>query len=113
MIRSLITVLLLVFASEVVFAQERDDRATHPRVPTIIVTGHGEVTAAPDLAIVRVGAVAQAEQARDAQDQVSRTMTEAVKRLNDLGVPAERITTTDLELTPVYSGETTVEQKPD
>src|SRR3954468_20132561 len=91
----------LILASHVAVAQERDDRAFRPRVPTITVTGHGEATAPPDRVVLTLGATAQAEQARDAQDQVNRMTQGAFKRLTELGVPQEHITTASLELSPV------------
>ena len=72
--------------------------------PTLTVTGHGEVSAPPGRATVRLGAVAQAQQAADAQSQVNQVMDRALERLKALNVPPEHITTVGLLLTPVYSG---------
>ncbi len=71
--------------------------------PTLTVSGRGQVSAAPDEAVLRLGATAQAEEAATAQDQVNQVMQDAISALRELGVPADRIQTVDLSLSPVYS----------
>jgi uncharacterized protein YggE len=70
--------------------------------PTLTVSGHGEVSAAPDEAAVRLGAVAQAEKATVAQEQVNAAVQALLKGIKGLGIPEEKIATVELSLTPVY-----------
>lgn len=74
----------------------------YPPIPSITVTGSGEVRAAPDEAVVGLGVVAQMEQAREAQRQASRVAQAILDAVAALGVPAEAVQTSQLVLTPVY-----------
>lgn len=71
--------------------------------PTLTVTGQGRVSAAPDRAVVRLGAVAQADEAQAAQQQVNQVVQRALDAIRGVGVPDERIRTVGLSLFPVYS----------
>jgi uncharacterized protein YggE len=71
--------------------------------PSILVTGSGEVSAAPDRASVNLGAVAEAKQAVEAQKQLSQVMQRVVKDIKALGIADEKIRTDKLSLYPVYS----------
>ncbi|HEV2295303.1 MAG TPA: SIMPL domain-containing protein [Tepidisphaeraceae bacterium] len=71
--------------------------------PSIVVTGRGEASAAPDRAVVRLGATAQAEQAQTAQDQVNAIVARAIDALKRAGIAERDIQTRDLSLHPVYS----------
>lgn len=77
--------------------------AAGPDVPLLTVTGTAEAAAAPDRATLRLGAVAQAEQAADAQAEVSRTVTQTINALKRLGIPEADISTAGISLSPVYS----------
>ena len=70
--------------------------------PTLTVFGRGEVSVAPDMAVVRLGAVAQADRADTAQNRVNATAREILKRIGALGIPEEKIATSQLTLSPVY-----------
>jgi uncharacterized protein YggE len=86
-------------------AQEARERpeGRERRQPTLTVTGEGEASARPDRAVVQLGAVAQAEHASAAQQQVNQPMESAIKLIRELGIPEESITTVGLMLSPVYS----------
>lgn len=72
------------------------------RIPSVTVTGHGQVAAEPDRARIRIGAVAQAKDASTAQNQVSGVMTAAINAITALGIPKEDLQTADLSLSPVH-----------
>ncbi len=80
----------------------------HPGFPppvepgTLTVTGTSEVRVKPDQAIVRLGAVAQAPQAADAQSQVNEKMAAAIKAMGELGLAKEKLSTVNITLQPVY-----------
>ncbi|HUF79003.1 MAG TPA: SIMPL domain-containing protein [Thermoanaerobaculia bacterium] len=71
-------------------------------IPSITVNGEGEVRTAPDEAMVRLGVVAQREQAREAQGEASRIGRAILDAIAALGVPEEAVQTSQLVLTPVY-----------
>jgi hypothetical protein len=72
-------------------------------VPTIVVTGSGDVSAAPDRASINLGAVTEAKQAIEAQKQLNQIMQRVVKEIKALGIADEKIHTDRLSLYPVYS----------
>lgn len=74
-----------------------------PQDPSLTVTGDGEVWVRPDRATIRLGAVAQAEQAAPAQEQVNTAMQNAIDAIKELGVPESAISTAGITLQPVYS----------
>jgi uncharacterized protein YggE len=71
--------------------------------PTIVVTGSGDVSTAPDRAAVNLGAVVEAKQAMEAQKQLNQIMQRVIKDLKALGIADEKIRTDRLSLYPVYS----------
>lgn len=73
--------------------------------PFLSVSGHGEAVAAPDRAVVTLGATIQAEEASAAQQQVNETLRTALENIKALGVDDDQITTVGLSLHPVYAGE--------
>jgi uncharacterized protein len=70
--------------------------------PTLTVFGQGEVSAPPDEAVVRLGAVAQAARAADAQDQVNAAVQKLLMAIQALGIPAEKVATVELSIAPLY-----------
>jgi uncharacterized protein YggE len=76
---------------------------TPPPPPALVVTGNGEVLAAPDEASVRLGIVRQAPAAQSAQDQASAVAQQILNEIRKLGVMPEQIQTARLILSPVYA----------
>ncbi len=74
-----------------------------PQLPVLVVTGNGEVMAAPDEAYVRLGIIRQAPAAQAAQDQASAVAQQILNEIKKLGVMPEKIQTARLVLTPVYA----------
>lgn len=81
-------------------ARQEDDMDV---VPVLSVAGSGEARVTPDVANVRLGVLAQAETARAAQDQVSRTAAAILEAVRKQGIGQEQIQTSELNLSPVYS----------
>jgi len=76
------------------------DAASRSPVSGIIVTGHGVVEAAPDRAIVTMGAQFTRATAQEAQEVASMTMAQALRQVMALGIPRERIQTVEINLFP-------------
>ncbi len=72
---------------------------------TLTVHGHGGVSVAPDRAVLRLGAVAQADKAAEAQDHVNRIVQDSIKKIKLLGVENKNITTVELTIYPVYENQ--------
>lgn len=70
--------------------------------PAITVSGSGEVRVDPDLAVVRLGVLAQDEDAARAQQEANRVARGILEGVEALGVPTEAVQTSRLVLSPVY-----------
>lgn len=95
----LLPTLLLAAASP---AAAHEEGAVDALTPVLTVSADGDARVAPDEATVRLGVFTQAPTAREAQDQVSRTAGAILVAVRRLGIPAERIQTSELNLGPVY-----------
>ncbi len=69
----------------------------------LVLSATGEVTAAPDMARVTAGVVAEAATAAAAMADQRTRMTGVMEALAAAGIPAADIQTTSLELFPVYA----------
>ncbi|MCU0540121.1 MAG: SIMPL domain-containing protein, partial [Desulfobacterales bacterium] len=77
--------------------------AAEASLPAVTVTGNADVAAAPDRARLSLGTVVETRQAADAQKQLAQIIQRVLGEIKALGVPEEKIRTTGLALTPVYS----------
>ena len=81
------------------------EEAGSPVVPVLSVQANGEARVAPDEATVRLGVLAQAPTARAAMDQANRSANAILEAIRKLGVKAEDIQTSELNLNPLYANE--------
>ena len=74
---------------------------------TISIQGHGEVAAAPDMAMVSSGVTTQGATAREALDANTAAMTDLIATLKEAGIEARDIQTSGFSVNPnyVYSDE--------
>jgi len=91
---------LAVFSTSAL-AQQPNNPLPLPGV--ITVSGSAQVSAVPDEATVRVGIVRQSASAKDAQEEASRVGQAILKAIGALGVPAQRIQTSRLTISPTYA----------
>ncbi|TFB21359.1 DUF541 domain-containing protein [Filobacillus milosensis] len=77
---------------------------------TIVVNGEGEVTAEPDLAVLRLGFEATKDSADEAQSTVSKQMESIKKALIDHGVDKESFETVRFHVYPYKHYEKEVEK---
>jgi uncharacterized protein len=104
--RALFAVLLSMLSALPALAQaKRPEVPSSPAspVPFLTVSGDGETRVAPDEATVRLGVLAQAPTARAAQDGVKQVANAILAAVRKLGVPAEQIQTSELNLNPIYA----------
>lgn len=76
--------------------------ATPAFAGTVSISGHGEVTAAPDTAYINSGVTTQAATAREALDANSKAMAELLATLKKAGVDAKDIQTSGFSVSPNY-----------
>jgi uncharacterized protein YggE len=90
--------------------QKTEERSME--IPVLTVSGSGQARVAPDEATVRLGVLAQAPTAREAQERVNRIAGAILDAVRKLGLPAERIQTTGLNLGPQYAQGRAADQGP-
>ena len=74
-----------------------------PAAPrTIVVSGDGEATAAPDMATLTIGVQTEAKTAAEALSQNAARMDAAIKKLKQRGVDEKDIQTSGLSVSPQY-----------
>ena len=76
------------------------DVKTPPR--SISLTGHGEVRLAPDMAVVSIGVMSQAETARDALSANNAAMAQIIATLKAAGVAEKDTQTSNFMVQPRY-----------
>lgn len=97
-----LTAMLLVFtAAEAQSPAARGSRGDEPR-PTISVSTQAEVSADPDQAVVRLGAIAEAAEAAAAQMQLNTVMQKVIAAVTAAGVESRAMRTDSLSLSPIY-----------
>lgn len=70
--------------------------------PMISMSGHGEVSAQPDTAMVTSGVTTQADTARAALDANTEAMTALIQALKDAGISERDIQTSNFSVNPNY-----------
>jgi uncharacterized protein YggE len=101
--RSLAALSLTGLAAAAAFAplpSSAQESKTMPRV--ISLNGHGEVKARPDMAVVTVGVMSQAQTAREALTQNTTAMEKIFASLKAGGIEARDIQTSNFSVNPRY-----------
>ena len=81
-----------------------------PERPHLSVVGEGEVSAAPDMAVVTLGVVSEAETAREALVANSQAMSEIAAALRQAGIEGRDLQTSGFFVEPRYTQPRPVEQ---
>lgn len=79
---------------------------TERREATIIVSGEGEATVAPDMAVISLAVVRDADTASEALSANSAAMSEVLAALKAQGIAEKDLQTTDFSIQPKYKQET-------
>ncbi len=101
--------LALAFAAPAL-AQPAGHMNHHPA--TLVVTGEGRASAAPDLALIRIGVETRAETAEAAMAENARQAGAVIEAAKARGVAAKDIQTSDLSIWPVYEDYRSGEARP-
>ncbi|MCC9602209.1 SIMPL domain-containing protein [Stieleria sp. JC731] len=96
--RSLAAIAMLAIIGGFTVAQADDD----DRVPSITVSGTGEMTADPDLAYVTVGVVTEGATAKEAVDANNTAMKELRAQLDKLDIAERDRQTSQFSVSPIY-----------
>ncbi|SDD96908.1 SIMPL domain-containing protein [Ruegeria marina] len=78
----------------------------------ITVTGTGLVESVPDMAVITLGVTQEANEARAALLATSEAVGRVLDRLEGMGIESRDIQTSDLSLSPVWSGRGTADERP-
>ena len=90
-----IAVFLLIFPLSAA-AQEQVSR-------TIVVSGEGVVSAAPDMATIQLGVTEEADSAAEAMERASVAMAAILETLAESGVEARDVQTSNINLSPLWA----------
>ncbi|CAN7478130.1 SIMPL domain-containing protein [Rhizobium leguminosarum] len=74
-----------------------------PREPVISVTGDGESSIAPDMAVVNLAVVKQAKTAREALDENNKAMNDVLTALKSGGIAERDLQTSGFSIQPQYN----------
>ncbi len=72
------------------------------QTPRIILSGEGEATLAPDMAIVSLAVMREAETARQALDENNSAMSAVIAAMKEAGIAARDLQTAGLQISPRY-----------
>lgn len=100
---------ILVSALAAALAAPVAAKAAEPIQPRIVVTGEGEASARPDMAILTLSVMKQAETAREALTANNSATTQVVDALKKSGIADKDLQTAGIQINPVY----TYTNKPD
>ena len=77
--------------------------AAEPIQPRIVVTGEGEATVAPDMAILSLSVMREAKTAREALDANNAAMAEVIEAVKQFGIADRDVQTAGLQIMPRYN----------
>lgn len=95
-----ILAICIIAAAGSALAQERPS-AERP-VPVIQVSGKGDATVAPDIAIVNAGVVREAKTAREALSANNEAMSAVIAALKEAGIEDKDLQTSSFSIQPRY-----------
>ena len=94
--------LVIVLMAEMILPRAVQAHDEVPEKPAVTVTGHGQMSLAPDTAFVTVGIETTGKTVADAQRQNRLIMNKVVERLRALQIDNERIQTASFIVSPQY-----------
>lgn len=77
--------------------------AETPVQPRIVVTGEGEATVAPDMALLSLSVMREAKTAREALDANNTAMAEVIEAIKLFGIADRDLQTAGLQIMPRYN----------
>ena len=80
-------------------AMAQEHRPHHPR---IVVAGEGEASVAPDMALISLSVMREAETARAALDENNAAMASVIAAMREAGIESRDLQTSGLNISPRY-----------
>ena len=102
----------LTLAAILPLAAHAEDSTTSTAMRTITVSGHGEVTATPDMASIQTGVTTEADTARAALDDNTKAMQKVLDGLKGAGIAEKDLQTSQFSIYPVYRNDKTTNNTP-
>lgn len=95
---------ILPFLAAIAVASPQLALAQEARIsaPRIVVAGEGEVAIAPDMAIVTLSVLREAETAREAMDENNKAAAAVIAAMKEAGIEARDLQTSGLQISPRY-----------
>ena len=113
MLRILLVALLLPLAAHAQLRAAHAQEATAQEgQPTISVSATGTATVTPDMAIVRLAVVREAETAHAALDSSNAATSAVLRALEEAGIAARDVQTSGLNIRPRYASQALPEDEP-
>jgi uncharacterized protein YggE len=97
----------MLFAATLAGAAVAEERAT------LTMTGEGRSAAAPDMATITLGVVAEAATARAAMDEASSSVAALLEALSAAGIEGRDVQTSALTLNPLWNTHSATPEKPE
>lgn len=76
---------------------------TSPQPPRIVVTGEGEATVAPDIALLSLSVMREAATAREALDSNNDAMAAVIAAMKESGIADRDLQTAGVQISPRYN----------
>lgn len=93
---------IAVFSISAIIAFSPTRALAEPSVPTISVSGSGDASAAPDMALISLGVQQQAKTAREALNKNNRAMAAVLAALKAEGIADKDLQTSNFNIQPQY-----------
>lgn len=77
--------------------------ASEDETPRITITGTGNVSVAPDMAILNLGVTREAETAREALDENNAAMAQVIEAMKAQGIEGKDLQTSNFSIQPRYT----------
>lgn len=94
---------LILAASLALAAPAAAQTGPAPGAPRIVVTGEGESTAAPDMALLSLSVMREAKTAREALDGTNQAMTAVIAAMKEAGIAPRDLQTGSVQIAPRYN----------
>jgi len=94
--------LIAAFSISAIVATPQTGALAEPLVPTISVSGAGEASSAPDMAMISLGVQRQAKTAREALSQNNQAMAGVLAALKSGGIADKDLQTSNFNIQPQY-----------
>ena len=94
--------LIAAFSISAIVAIPQTSAWAEPLIPTISISGSGDATSAPDMAMISLGVQRQAKSAREALSKNNQAMANVLAALKSSGIDDKDLQTSNFNIQPQY-----------